>query len=141
MSDQDSATADSAPARRRWPQVVFIVAMTVMAVDLAAGFVVKARTGQFPLSIVLGVFLICFALLKLTVAVDAINRLAHRGGGPDPVAHHGSRGMTWGWIIYKLAAAFVALAAAVFFLTVGADKMNGFIEKTPDPQTETKTGE
>ena len=96
--------------------IAFVGALGLAAVDAVANLGIRFH-------VILGLVLIAFSLLKLSVASDAVLRL--RGSpGHDPADTHGSRGMAILWIAYKYLAAAVAAGAAVYVLGPGADRVN-----------------
>jgi hypothetical protein len=79
------------------------------------------------LSVVFGVFFLCFAIAKLALAAEAAQ-------APPPVAGEVGRAQAFGsprlfriWVAYKIIAALVALAAAIYLFTAGAVVVDGFV--------------
>ncbi len=73
--------------------------------------------------VLLGSLLLAFAVLKIAVGTESWLRL-RSGVAPAPESVHGAPGMVMGWVIYKYIAGIVALAAAVYVFTAGAEKVN-----------------
>lgn len=94
----------------------FVAVLLLVVVDRLAGLGIRFH-------ILLGVLLLAFAALKLAVGTEAWLRL-RSGTAPAPEAVHGAPGMVMGWVIYKYIAGVVALTAAIYVLTLGADKVD-----------------
>ncbi len=132
VKDGDTAVA-LPPARPRWTRILITSAVVALILVLVVGFGAVLLGAPLPLHLVLGVFLCCFAALKIGVACDAIVRLRGRTEGEaDPRETHGSSGLAWGWIIYKFVAAAVAIAVAVYAFTGAADRLDDMF-RTPAP--------
>lgn len=114
-------------ATRRWANVIIAIAVGAMLLDLIAGGAALALGRPIPLSIILGVFLISFGVLKFTVATDAVIRLRARIANPNPVETHGSSTMAWAWVVYKYIAATVAVAAAIYLFTGASGKIDALM--------------
>ncbi|MBA3684947.1 MAG: hypothetical protein H0W72_06870 [Planctomycetes bacterium] len=121
--DGEAAVA-AVPAPRRWTRILINSAVVGLILVLVVGFGAVLLGAPLPLHLVLGVFLCCFAGLKIGVACDAIVRMRDHAGDIDPRATHGSPGLAWGWIIYKFVAAAVALGVAIYAFTGAADRLD-----------------
>ncbi len=128
--DAGDAGAVLPPNRPRWTRTLITLAVVGLGLVLIVGLGAVLLGAPLPLHLVLGVFLCCFAALKIGVACDAIVRLRGRTvGESDPRETHGSNSMAWGWIIYKLVAAAIALAVAVYSFTGAADRLDGMFRE------------
>jgi len=124
----DDTDAPPIPAPRAGISTWLIrLAFAGIALDAAVGIGLWLAGRPVRLSILLAVFLLSAALLKFTVAVDALRRMRsvdNGGPGPDPSGMHGTRVMATGWIVYKFVVGVAWVAAAAYVFTAGAAKVD-----------------
>jgi len=94
----------------------FVAVLLLVVVDRLAGLGIRFH-------LLLGVLLLAFGVLKFAVGTEAWLRL-RSGAAPAPEAVHGAPGMVMGWVVYKYIAGVVAVAAAIYVLTLNADKVD-----------------
>jgi hypothetical protein len=113
--------------RPRWTHKLIVLAVAAMTLVLLAGGAAMIIGHPIPLSTVLSIFLLSFAVLKFSVATDAVIRL-RTGATPSPIETHGSLAMARAWIGYKYAACAVATGAAIYLFTSASDKIDGLMK-------------
>ena len=111
---------DALPA---WPRRLAVAAIAGVGLSMLVAVLSRVRDMP-PFHVGLGSFFLSFAALKYCVAMEAVHRLrAVRLGRPDPRDTERSQ-VSWPVVVYKFAACAVAMAAGIYILTIGADKVN-----------------
>lgn len=112
-------------AAPRWTRRLALGAVIAIVLVLLFGLAVRLFALPVPLHVVLGLFLLAFGCQKFAVGTDAWLRLrAPRSDGVDPREVHGTGRLAAGWIAYKYVAAAVAIAVAIYVLTIGAARVD-----------------
>lgn len=79
------------------------------------------------LSVIFGVFFVCFACAKLALVAEAVQAAPPAAGEVGRAQAFGSPRLFRLWLAYKVVAALVAAAAAVYLFTAGAAVVDGFV--------------
>ena len=119
----DPAPLDSAPARQpgsNWPNTVLLGA-TVCLLAVVAGAVAQLVAGRSDRTwLLLAMFMACFSVFKLMVAMRAVREVRLvPSGGDDPRVHFGTPGRFWTWVGVKVLVAILAMGAAALIVVQG----------------------
>src|SRR3954470_20895953 len=103
-----------------WPNAILLAA-TVCLLAVVAGAIGQLASGHRDGTwMLLAMFMACFSVFKLMVALRAVRevRLVPKGG-IDPREHFGSAGRFWIWVAVKVVVAIVAMSAAAIIVLHG----------------------
>jgi len=122
------ASVASVPPRRPF-QKLLAVALIGAVASGALGLATILFRLPLRLSTAFGIFFVCFALLKITLVLDALaeRRAPVVAGEISRTQAFGSPMLFRWWIAYKVVAALLALAVAGCLFTVGADAIDRLV--------------
>jgi hypothetical protein len=104
-----------------WPHTILLLATAAAlgVVVCSFGALMAGRTDR--VALYLAMFMSCFSVFKLMVALRALRevRLHELGQGPDPREFFGTRSRFRAWLTVKFVVSVLAMLAALFILVHG----------------------
>jgi hypothetical protein len=103
-----------------WPNAVLLVA-TGCLVAVVAGALAQLAAGRSDRTwLFLAMFMACFAVFKLMVAMRAVREVRLvPAGGIDPRVHFGTPGRFWVWVGVKIVVFLLAMTASAVIVIHG----------------------
>ena len=123
---QSTSTAQPPRLGFDWPHAVLLGA-TACLLAVVAGAIVKLVSGhQDGTWLFLAMFMACFSLFKLMVAMRAVREVRLvPAGGEDPRVHFGTPARFRAWVATKIVVSILAMGAATIIVVHGPGSLRG----------------